>query len=190
MKDNILKKEFSKKDVQRIRNLVTKKHNDKTTIGIGYNPEKEDHVEGDIWVENGKKWTIKDRIKQNITKLDKIKELSLVPLFCPSCSNIMNHRNDKVIYNNHKKCFNCMVEYETELRKLGLWEEYEKKIHNEGIDNFINDFQMWVEESIKDNNQSYVTEQGDIEKWDSNLNIDKINQNMEESIKYLKNLKK
>jgi hypothetical protein len=83
-----------------------------------------------------------------------------------------------------------MVEYETELRKLGLWEEYEKKIHNEGIDNFINDFQMWVEESIKDNNQSYVTEQGDIEKWDSNLNIDKINQNMEESIKYLKNLKK
>ena len=34
--DNVLRKEFSKKDVQRVRNLVQGKTGDRTTEGIGY----------------------------------------------------------------------------------------------------------------------------------------------------------
>ena len=34
--DNVLKKEFSKKDVQRARNLLTGKTNIRTSQGIGY----------------------------------------------------------------------------------------------------------------------------------------------------------
>ena len=36
MKENILKKEWSKKDVQRARNLIKGKTGDRTTKGIGY----------------------------------------------------------------------------------------------------------------------------------------------------------
>ena len=33
----MLKKDFKSADVQRLRNLVTGKHNEKSTTGIGYN---------------------------------------------------------------------------------------------------------------------------------------------------------
>jgi len=35
MSDTVLKKEFREKDVQRLRNLVTKKYGDKTSVSIG-----------------------------------------------------------------------------------------------------------------------------------------------------------
>ena len=65
--DNVLKKEFSKKDVQRVRNLVQGKHGDKVTEGVGYSKKEEIRKEGDIWEADGRKWTIKDGIQQKIT---------------------------------------------------------------------------------------------------------------------------
>ena len=76
MKDNILKKEFNKKDVERLRNLVKVKVQNVLSQGIGYTKAEEFHKEGDMWEENGRKWTIKDGIKENITKLDKFKKSS------------------------------------------------------------------------------------------------------------------
>ena len=68
MSDNVLKKEFNQRDVQRLRNLIQGKTGDKVTIGVGYTKQQEFHNEGDVWEEDGRKWTIKDGIKQNITK--------------------------------------------------------------------------------------------------------------------------
>ncbi len=75
MPENVLKKQFAEKDIQRVRNLVKGKAGEKITHGIGYTKEIEDHVEGDVWQEDGRTWTIKDGIKQNITKLDKFKKI-------------------------------------------------------------------------------------------------------------------
>jgi hypothetical protein len=55
-------------------------------MGTGYTKAKEFHDEGDIWEEDGRTWTIKNGLKQNITKLDKAKEGIVLPLFCPTCS--------------------------------------------------------------------------------------------------------
>ena len=65
MSDNVLKKDFNKKDVERLRNLVKGKAGERTTQGIGYTKKEEFHKEGDIWEADGRKWTIKDGIKQN-----------------------------------------------------------------------------------------------------------------------------
>jgi hypothetical protein len=44
-------------------------------MGIGYNgPQEEEHKEGDIWEQGGRTWTIRDGIKENVTKLDKLKK--------------------------------------------------------------------------------------------------------------------
>ena len=86
-----LKKEFKQKDVERMRNLITGKQGKKTTTGIGYTKKKVHHEEGDIWEEDGRQWTIKDGIKQNITKLDKAKKSHRMPIFCPDCSKPMNY---------------------------------------------------------------------------------------------------
>ena len=40
MNENVLKREFQRKDVERLRNLMTKKSNNPTVIGIGYEKKK------------------------------------------------------------------------------------------------------------------------------------------------------
>ena len=60
----MLKKQFKERDVQRLRNLVTHKYGNKTTQGIGYTKPQEFHNEGDEWEEDGRKWTIKNGLKQ------------------------------------------------------------------------------------------------------------------------------
>jgi hypothetical protein len=188
MSENVLKKDFKQKDIQRVRNLVKGKHGEKTTIGIGYEKKKNFHGEGDIWEEDGRQWTIKNGIKQNITKLDKAKQSVTLPLFCPCCSNLMKNKYDKLFYIQYNRCFNCQIDFETEIRKLGLWEEYEKTIINSDIDNLIKDYNMWIDEMINTSTESYITEAGDIEKWVGSAK-NKLLQNKEETIKYLQNLK-
>ena len=67
-KDSVLKKEFKQSDVQRVRNIVNKDFTAKTKSQTGYQKKFTRHTEGDVWEENGKSWTIKNGIKQNITK--------------------------------------------------------------------------------------------------------------------------
>ena len=190
MKDNVLKKEFSKKDVTRLRNLVQGKYGEKTTQGIGYTKKTETHVEGDIWEENGRKWTIKDGIKQNITKLDKVKEAYVTPLFCPNCGAQMKKSFDKDYYKIHKKCFDCVIEFEHELRKAGLYEEYENNIINAEIDGFIHSFKAYVEDKLTESNNSFVTEQGDVEQWKGGLNKQRVLDSLDKTIEHLEKMKR
>ncbi len=189
-KDNVLKKQFQQKDVQRLRNLVTGKQGEKTGTGVGYTKKEEFHKEGDIWDEDGRKWTIKDGIKQNITKLDKAKKAHIMPIFCPSCKKPMKKSFDKDYYNIHKKCFDCVIEFETELRRIGAFEEYQKNIHNSEIDGFIENFKAYVEDKLNESSDSFITEQGDVEKWDGGLNKDRVLESLEATIEHLTKLKK
>ena len=100
----MLNKEFKRKDVERMRNLIKGKSGESAEVQIGYSSKKEDYKEGDIWEENGKTWTIKDGIKQTVTKLDKVKKEAIMPLFCPNCNNLMKKRLDTKMYKIHKMC--------------------------------------------------------------------------------------
>ena len=188
-KDNVLKKEFQKRDVERLRNLMTGKYGEKTRSSVGFTKADEFYTEGDIWESDGRTWTIKDGIKQNITKLDKAKKAHVMPLFCPNCKKVMKKRNDKPFYNIHKKCFDCVIDMEHELKKSGKWEEYEKNIKNNEIDNRIKDFKIWAKEHINESNNSFISEDGDVEKWVGGLNKEKVEQYIKEVEEYLTSLK-
>ena len=54
--DNVLRKEFNKKDVQRVRNVLTGKAGERTTEGIGYTKKQEFRKEGDVWNETDRDW--------------------------------------------------------------------------------------------------------------------------------------
>ncbi len=189
MKNNsVLKKEFKQKDVQRLRNLVQGKHGEKSTVGIGYSKPKEFYSEGDIWEEDGRTWTIKNGLKQNITKLDKAKEGIVLPVFCPSCSHTMKPHLDKKWYIMYGHCFNCQVDHEAELRKQGKLEEVEKQTINDHLDGVTKDFEIWFNELINEK-QQFITEAGDIEKWDGS-GKDQLLKYKEEALEYLKKQRK
>lgn len=168
MGESLLKKDFRSRDVERVRNLVKKDFSAKTVDGIGYQKAYVAYGEGDVWEENGRTWTIKDGIRQNITKLDKAKKALQVPLSCPKCGGPMKHWLAQKMYKIHGFCFDpCVVEYEAELRKNGLYEQYEQSMIKGGLRAFLTDVEQWVKDQIN-STDTFVTEQGDVEDWNSN----------------------
>lgn len=167
MGESLLKKEFKSRDVNRARNLVNKEFSAKTVDGIGYQKAHEVRNEGDIWEENGRTWTIKDGLKQNITKLDAAKKALQVPLKCPKCEGSMNYHLSQKMYKIHKMCFDCVINYEAELRKAGLYDAYEKAMIQGSLRAFLVDVEQYILDSIN-SVDTFVTEQGDIEDWKGN----------------------
>lgn len=171
--ESLLKKEFKQSDVQRVRNIVNKDFISKTKAQTGYQKKQERYKEGDIWEEAGKTWTIKNGIKQNITKLDTAKKALRIPLRCPKCGGPMKHHLAKKMYKIHGFCFDpCTVEMEAQLRKAGLYEQYEQRMMQGNMKAFANDVEQWAMDLINTKN-TFVTEAGDVEDWNSNSGKDK-----------------
>ena len=185
-----LNREFAKKDVERMRNLIQGKYGEKTQTSVGFTKSEKQYEEGDVWESDGRTWTIKDGIKQNITKLDKAKKAHLMPLFCPSCNTVMKNRNDKAYYKIHRMCFKCVIKMEDKLKKEGKFEEYQREIKNNEIDNKITDFKAWVKDKMSESNNQYVSEAGDVENWKGKINEEKVQENIEAVVEYLEGLKK
>ena len=189
MNDNVLKKEFSKKDVQRARNIITGNTGARTTEGIGYTKKYEHHVEGDIWEENGRTWTIKNGLKQNITKMDKFKKMGKMPLFCPECGTLMKKHLDKKVFPAYQKCFDCVVDYEAQLQKEGKSQEYFDDMHNKRISNIQSEYENFIQEKLNESSESYITERGDKENWNGGFSKEKLEQELQEGLEFLENLK-
>jgi len=165
MSESNLKREFSQRDVKRMRDLITGNIGDRTQVQVGYEKQSNDYQEGDIWEADGKKWTIKNGIKQTVTKYDTLKRLVTLPLTCPNCGRPMkDNRYNKEMWAIHKTCFDCVIEYETKLRQQGKFEEYQRSILNANKDALLDEtleaIDAWA--NVKD---TFVNEAGDVENW-------------------------
>ncbi len=179
----MLKKEFKKKDVQRARNLITGKTGASTGTQIGYNKKTEDYKEGDVWTEGRKTWTIKNGIKQTVSKLDVIKKEVFIPLSCPNCGKIMKKRLDKPNYKIHKKCFDCVIEFEHKLRIRGEYDNYKKKLVTKNSLDIVNEMESYLLDAINTSNSGFVSEDGVIEKWAGGVNKKEWTQKIKEASK-------
>lgn len=185
MSDSALKKEFNRNDVQRLRNLITKKFDDSTKTQSGYNKDIEYHKEGDTWEEGNKIWTIKNGVKRNITQLEHIKKIVNIPTFCPECNKFMKHPIDKKMYVIHKKCMDCVAKFETQLKVDGKFEEYEKERVKNNVKTYIIDLESKFQEFLNEKS-TFVTEQGDIEDWTGNVDHSAMIKEFNEYIEKLK----
>lgn len=188
MSDNMLKREFRERDVQRMRNIIKKDYTAKTVTQVGYTKTQIEHKEGDVWEENGKKWTIKNGIKQTITRFDELKKVINLPLTCPNCGKAMkNTKLNKKMWPIHSKCFDCVIDYETELKRLGKFEEYAKSLISGGVKQYIKDLEDALIDFNNEADDQFVTEQGDIETWKGNgLVKEKLTKEIQEHIQELK----
>ena len=176
----MLNKEFKRKDVERMRNLIKGKTGESSEVQVGYTTKKVDYKEGDVWTEGGKDWTIKDGIKQTATKLDKVKKEAILPLFCPSCGGIMKKRNDVKMYNIHKKCFDCVIDMEHKLKIEGKYEDYERNTLANNAEDYINDLESYLLEALNSSNDQFVSERGEVERWKGGLDKEKVTEELKE----------
>lgn len=111
-------------DVRRKVAEKLNKEGDKLVFGWRGEPEPT-RKEGDVWEDvNGKKWTIKNGIRQSVTKLD----LAKTPYWCPRCTKPMNHRFDVKFWRIRGHCMDCVIKDEGKIRREGKWEEYERTL--------------------------------------------------------------
>ena len=185
--DSKLIKNFKERDVQRMRNIITKNTGDKTGIQVGYAKQTIEYKDGDVWEESGKQWTIKNGLKQTVTKFDSLKKLVVLPLSCPCCSKPMKFNDiNKKMWSIHNMCFDCVIDMEAKIKFEGKWDEYESKMLNSNKNAEVNDLEASIEEFLKSQDNSYITEQGDVESW----NGGKINEDEIKNVKeYIKNLR-
>ena len=94
------------------------------------------------------------------------------------------------MWSNHQQCYSCVISFETELKHKGLWEDYKNRIINTDIDNFIEDYKLFVKSKLEESNMGFVTEAGDVENWVGNINKDKVLSSLDETIEYLESFKK
>ena len=179
----MLNKEFKRKDVERMRNLIKGNVNESAELQVGYTSKKESYKEGDIWEEGGKKWTIKDGIKQTYTKLDKIKKEAILPLFCPECGSLMKKRIDAKMYKIHQKCSDCVIEMEHKLKMEGKYKDYERNIIATNAESYLDDLEVYLLEAINESNTQYVSERGEVERWKGGINKEKFISEMKENFK-------
>ena len=170
----MLKKEFKRKDVDRARNILTGKSGASSETQVGYKKKRIEYKEGDVWVENKKTWTIKDGIKQTISKMDAIKKEIFMPLCCPKCSKVMKKRLDKPNYKVHKMCFDCVIDYEHKLRIRGEYDDYIKNLRLKNRLTEIDEMENMFLELANQSNEGFVSEQGEVERWKGGIDKDKI----------------
>jgi bacterioferritin-associated ferredoxin len=183
----MLKKEFKRKDVERARNLIMGKTGASSETQIGYNKKRIDYKEGDVWKENGKTWTIKDGIKQTISKLDVIKKEINIPLCCPKCGKIMKHHLDINNYKVHKKCHSCVIKFEHKLKINGKYDSYIKKLKIKNNVTRLTEIEDFFLDIANQSNESYISEQGEVERWKGGLNKDNFKKDIKQAVKEVKN---
>ena len=163
-----------------MRNLIKGKSGESSELQVGYTKSQEQHKEGDIWEEKGKKWVIKDGIKQTYTKLDEVKKAAILPLFCPSCGGIMKKRNDTKMYNIHKMCFDCVIDMEHKLKIEGKYEQYERDMLANNAEDYIKDLELYLLEALNSSNDQFISERGEVERWKGGMDKEKVTEELKE----------
>ena len=182
-----MKKSIKESRVSRMRNLATGNYNTATEIQTGYRAKRIKKVEGNVWTERGKTWTIKGGVRQNVTKLDVARELLRVPISCPKCNTRMKHKFDKGAWNLMKHCFHCHVKWETKMIIEGKREEFFKREHGKNFDAWIANIQSeYVEFLSSREGEKYVTEDGSIEKWTGGQGVKELELIFNDRVKELK----
>jgi len=179
----MLKKEFKKRDVNRARNLIMGKTDASTGTQIGFKKKQKDYKEGDVWTEGRKTWTIKNGIKQTISKLDVIKKEVFMPLCCPECNKVMKKRLDKPHYKIHKKCYDCVIDYEGKLIVRGTYDDYIKQLKGKNNIDILNELESTLLSAVNTSNSNFVSEDGVIEKWVGGINKDKFSKEIKTAAK-------
>jgi hypothetical protein len=156
---------------------------------FGYDGEvKVDRQVGDRWVDkDGKEWEQYEGYVGAVTQLDDVREYLKKLTTCNNdeCKTIKYSQADKKMIAKTNKCVACLAKYEDELKADGTWPYYEDyKISCNKLAWIIED-KMRLEEVLVSlaNTFELVTEDGRLEKWTWDIDIEKVAEDVRNDIK-------
>jgi len=142
---------------------------------------------GERWVDSdGKEWEQKDGFKSSVNKMDDVREYLKKLTTCHSedCKTDTYAYADKKMISRTGYCVVCMRKLEQKLVTDGTWPFYEDYKITLNKLSFVREEKQRMEEAlngIKDHFET-VTEDGRLEKWTWQVDIEKVKQDLKNDI--------
>ena len=142
---------------------------------------------GERWVDSeGKEWEQQNGFKTAVTQMDDIRQYLQKLNTCHSenCETDKYSHADKKLIRKTGFCVVCLQKIETELKNDGTYPFYEDyKITKNKLD-YVRDLKAQMEEALRGVKQQMeiVTEDGRIEKWTWEVDIDQVKKDLQQDI--------
>lgn len=144
---------------------------EKAFQSVGWTPDLKPRADGEVWEIGGQKWTMKDGKKQPLSIITKY--LDATRQECGDCKKNMklfNDRLDDKMFPKTGRCYDCQIKFESELKRTGKYEAYEKEKIFSNQKSYCLDMKAKLLDTIKhlenaDNKIKYMNEDGTEEYW-------------------------
>ena len=188
-------KKFNKKFMHPTRrklvNMIqTGEYQKDTQISLSDVKETTKRNVGDVWEENGIVWEQKSygKVKQSkaSSELSKVRQYLEIKSSCQSedCNKQKYSSADKKLISKTGFCTVCLAKKEQIIRLDGLWKEYEDyKIYSNMAAYGTEVLEKW-NQALKEvsNIHEYINDDGSVEKWSSNEDVDVLKKQIETDI--------
>lgn len=153
-------------------------------VGYDSNLENNKRKEGEEWEDSqGRKWVWKNGSKRRVPKRASI----IVEQRCKHCNMDVRWGSylDDRTWPKSGLCYECFTNEETRLKKLGIWDTFNKIRELKNVKSALLDYKNKFEEAKKwcDMNEGkpvqFLEEDGSIERWDGVPDTSKIRENIE-----------
>jgi hypothetical protein len=155
---------------------------------FGYEKEGDKKREvGEVWTDKeGKKWKQENGFKVAVTEMDDVRRFleKLTTCHSENCETTQYSNADKKLIRKTGYCVVCLDKVERELKQDGTFPFYEDyKITRNKLD-YVRDLKAQMEEALKGVKQQLemVTEDGRIEKWTWDVDIEKVKEDLQKDI--------
>ncbi len=142
---------------------------------------------GERWIDSeGKEWEQKEGYIASVTKMDEVREYLKKITTCKSseCKTTKYSKADKKLIVRTGYCIDCNIKFEAKLKKDGVYPFYEDyKITCNKL-GWLRDYKEKMEDSLKYLTKEYnmVSENGNIEKWNWDIDINKVREDLQKDI--------
>jgi hypothetical protein len=162
-------------------------------VKVGYTGDKDKYIirkVGETWTDSaGKQWIEKESGPQTVTRvMDIIREEINDKCTCCGMEIRWGKKRDYKMFYKTKKCFDCLIEEETQLRIKGQFKLYETKKLLENEISYLNDIRQKLKESKEylasdaSKTLTYVNSNGLVEEWD-NVSRQELTESIEKDFK-------
>jgi hypothetical protein len=156
-------------------------------VGYDANLENNKRKEGDEWEDSqGRKWIWKNGSKRRISKRATI----INEQRCKCCNMDVRWGNylDDRVWPKTGYCYDCFIDFQTNLKLIGMFEVYNELQDLKNERGILEDYKKKFEESKKfckenkDKDVTFLEEDGSFEKWDGNIDYNKIFEDLTKDI--------